>query len=41
MGKIKVTRTKRVLRKSKSTAHVVKDRKGKNHCSACGAYISK
>lgn len=41
MGKIKLTRTKRVLRKSKSTAHVVKDRKGKNHCSSCGAYISK
>lgn len=40
MGKIKLVR-KTTYRKSKSKAHVVKDRKGRNHCSSCGAYISR
>ena len=41
MGKISVRRTIRKVRKSKSNAHVVKDKKGRNHCSSCGAYISR
>jgi len=38
MGKIKLKVKKKYL-KSKSIAHVKKDKKGKAHCSACGAYI--
>jgi hypothetical protein len=42
MGTIKQTKkVKYTYRKSKQNAHVVKDKKGKNHCSACGAYIHK
>lgn len=39
MGKIKQT-IKRKYRKSKQKAKVIKDKKGQNHCSKCGAYIS-
>lgn len=41
MGKVKLTMTVKKVRKSKQNAHVVKDRKGRNHCSSCGAYISR
>jgi hypothetical protein len=42
MGRIILKKTtKRKYRKSKQNAHVVRDRKGRNHCSSCGAYISK
>lgn len=40
MGKIRITRIKK-YRKSKSKAHIKKDKKGNNHCSVCGAFISK
>ena len=41
MGKITLKRTVKKIRKSKQNAHVVKDSKGKNHCSSCGAYITR
>lgn len=42
MGKIILRKkTTRKVRKSKQNAHVVKDKKGRNHCSSCGAYIYK
>jgi hypothetical protein len=41
MAKQTITKTKKKYRKSKQTATVKKDKQGKNHCSACGAYISK
>lgn len=41
MGKIKLTRKKGKYRKSKRKATIKKDKQGRNHCSSCGAYISK
>jgi len=42
MGKIILRKkTTRKVRKSKQNAHVVKDKKGRNHCSSCGAYINR
>lgn len=41
MGKVRQTiRVKRTIRKSKQNAKIVVDKKGKHHCSKCGAYIS-
>ena len=41
MAKQTITKTKKKIRKSKQNATIKKDKQGKNHCSACGAYISK
>ena len=42
MGKIRITKRKtRTIRKSQQKAHIKKDKKGHNHCSVCGAFISK
>ena len=41
MGKVKQTiKTKKKIRKSQQNARVIKDKKGKSHCSKCGAFIS-
>jgi len=37
---LKRIRTQKIL-KSKSNAKIVKDKNGKDHCSKCGAFISK
>lgn len=42
MGNILLKRiTTRKILKSKATAKIVKDKNGKEHCSKCGAFISK
>ena len=41
MVKIRQTvKIKKKIRKSQQNAKVVKDKKGKSHCSKCGAFIS-
>ena len=36
-----IRKTRKTYRKSKSVAKITKDKKGKAHCSKCGAYISR
>ena len=41
MHKQTIRKRKVKYRKSKQQAHIKKDRTGRYHCSACGAFVSK
>ena len=41
MAKQVIKKTKKTIKKSSTPAKIVKDSKGKSHCSKCGAYITK